>query len=301
MELMGYALALMAGITWGTLGITSHYLKLTGIGTYEVAFLRMLFAFLSMFLFFFIQNKKVPKITRSEAKHSLAIGVISQGVTSLFLYKCISMTSITVGVIMVCLGPLFTAILSRIFFKEVFTVFKGLALSMAFYGCFLVVTGGNLTVLNTNIVGLGIGLVSGIAYGFFPILSKRVPADFNSGGILVYSFLVGTLFLIPFTDFGLLIHNFSGKLLLLAVILGMVPTGLSYRFYSAAIRYTTPTKAGIVSLVEIPVTAIIGHLFLGEYLKEINVIGIIILLCGTVVSKFEFPSKRRRRLLHSPH
>ncbi len=298
MELMGYGLALLAGVTWGTLGITSYYLKLTGIGVFEVAFLRLFFAFLAMLTFFFIKNREMLKLSREGVKHSILIGTISQGLTSLALYKCISMTSTTVGVIMVCLGPLFTAILSRIIFKEEFTLFKGLALTLAFYGCFLVVTGGDLSILNTNKLGLGVGLVSGIAYGFFPILSKRVPVECNTLGILMYSFLVGSIFMIPFTNFGALLTFFSWKLLILAVILGLVPTVLSYGFYSAAIRYTTPTKAGIVALVEIPVTAVIGNFFLGEYLTTINVVGIAVLLCGTIVSKAEFPLVRRR-IVHS--
>ena len=297
MELMGYGLALLAGVTWGTLGITSYYLKLTGIGVFEVAFLRLFFAFLAMLIFFSIKNREVLKISKVGMTHSTLIGIISQGLTSLALYKCISMTSTTVGVIMVCLGPLFTAILSRIIFKEEFTFFKGLALSLAFYGCFLVVTGGNLGILNTNRLGLGVGLISGMAYGFFPILSKRVPIECNTLGILMYSFLVGSIFMIPFTNFGVLFTFFSWKLLLLAVILGVIPTVLSYGFYSAAIRYTTPTKAGIVALVEIPITAVIGNFFLGEYLGVINVVGIAVLLCGTVISKVELPIAKRKPAL----
>ena len=294
MELMGYGLATLAGITWATLGITSYYLKLTGIGAFEVAFLRLFFAFWTMFIFFYFKDRSVLKISKSEMKSSLIIGIISQGITSLALYKCISLTSTTVGIIMVCLGPLFTAILSRVFFKEYFTFFKGLSLITAFYGCFLVVTGGDLAILNTNIWGLTAGVVSGIAYGFFPILSKRVPAKANSLGILMYSFLIGSVFITPFTDLGLLVSFFSWKLLTLAIILGLVPTVLSYGFYSASIRYTTPTKAGIAALIEIPIAALIGHFFLGEYLVSINVIGIFILLCGTIISKFEFPLARKK-------
>ncbi len=297
MELMGYGLALLAGTTWGTLGITSYYLKLTGVGTFEVAFLRLFFAFLAMFVFFSFKDRGVLKITREEMKHTTLIGIISQGISSLALYKCISMTSTTVGVIMVCLGPLFTTILSRIIFKEEFTFFKGLALTVAFYGCFLVVTGGDLGVLNSNSTGLGIGLISGMAFGAFPVFSKRVPVECNSIGILMYSFLVGSIFMVPFISFGVIFTYFSWKLLLIAVVLGVIPTALSYGFLAAAVRYIAPAKAGIIALVEIPVTAIIGNFFMGEYLGIINVIGIAVLLCGTAISKIELPPVRRKALL----
>ncbi|MEI6856979.1 branched-chain amino acid transport system II carrier protein [Psychrilyobacter sp.] len=64
-----------------------------------------------------------------------------------------------------------------------------------------------------------------------------------------------------------------------------------------ALKFTTPTKAGIMSLVELPTAAIIGHFFLGEYLFVVNVIGIVILLVGTMVSKVEMPKKKTAVLM----
>jgi len=292
MEQKGYGLALLAGITWGTLGIISYYLGKTGVGPFEIAFLRLLFAFLFMFIFYLITDRKKLKVAKKDIKHSFFIGIITQGTMSLAIYKCISMTSTTVGVMMVCLGPLFTAILSRIFFNEKITFFKTLALSMAFYGAFLVVTGGDISILHANKIGLFIGLISAVAYGFFPILTKRVPEEANMNGILMYSFLVGAVYVFSMADTKILLGAFSLKLIGISVILGLVPTVLSCSFYAMSLKFTTPTKAGIMSLVELPTAAIIGHLFLREHLFLANVIGIAILILGTMVLKIDLPKKK---------
>jgi len=291
-EHKGYGLAFLAGVTWGTLGIISYYLGKTGVGPFEIAFLRLLFAFLSMFVFYLVTDRTKLKVRREGVKHSLLIGIITQGTMSLAVYKCISLTSTTVGIMMVCLGPLFTAILSRIFFKEKITLFKGLALSLAFYGAFLVVTGGDISTLKANGIGLIIGLISALAYGFFPILTKRVPEKCNLTGILMYSFLVGAIYVFPMLNIDVLLEALSLKLIGISIILGLVPTVLSCTFYSMALKFTTPTKAGIMSLIELPTTAIIGHLFLREYLFIVNIIGIMILILGTVVSKIELPKRK---------
>jgi len=291
-EQKGYGLALLAGITWGTLGIISHFLGKTGVGPFEIAFLRLLFAFLFMFIFYLVTDRKKLKVAKKDIKHSFLIGIITQGTMSLAIYKCISMTSTTVGVMMVCLGPLFTAILSRIFFNEKITFFKTLALSMAFYGAFLVVTGGDISILHANKVGLFIGLISAIAYGFFPILTKRVSVEANMSGILMYSFLVGAIYVFSMADIEILLRSFSLKLIVISIILGLVPTVLSCSFYAMSLKFTTPTKAGIMSLIELPTAAIIGHLFLKEHLFIVNAIGIVILVLGTMVLKIEIPSKK---------
>lgn len=288
----GYTLAFLAGIGWGTIGIISYYLGKTGIGPFEVAFLRLFFAFLIMFLFYFITDKEKVRIEKKEFKHAILIGVISQGVMSLAMYKCISMTSTTVGIMMVCLGPLFTALLSRIFFSEKITLFKGLALFLALYGASLVVTGGNFSKLQTNGAGLLVGLLSALAFGSFPILRKKIPEELNFTGILMYSFLIGSIFTFPMLDIKILLKTFSLNTIIFSILLGLIPTVFSYTIYSMSLKFITPTKASIISLVELPAAAIIGHFFLREYLVTISIIGIIILLAGITISKIEIPRRR---------
>ena len=296
MEQKGYGLAFLAGIAWGTLGITSHYVGQTGVEPFEVAFLRLFFAFLSMFTFYSLADTKKIKISRKDLKHSLFIGIITQGTMSLAVFKCISMTSTTVAIMMVCLGPLFTAILSRIIFNEKITLFKGLALFLAFYGAFLVVTGGDFSVLKTNGAGIFVGLISALAYGFFPILSKSVPKKCNLTGIIMYSFLVGSVCILPIIDTDMILKALSFKMIGFSVVLGIVPTVLSFTFYSKALKFTTPTKAAIMSLVELPTAAIIGHFFLSEYLFTVNIVGIVILLAGTMISKIDLSGKQRYKI-----
>lgn len=289
MEKKGYSFAFLAGIGWGTIGIISYYLRNTGIGPFEVAFLRLFSAFLMMFIFYFMTDKEKINIKKVELKHAILIGIISQGTMSLAMYKCISMTSTTVGIMMVCLGPLFTALLSRIFFSEKITLFKGLALFLALYGASLVVTGGDFSKLQTNGAGLLVGLLSALAFGSFPILRKKIPENFNFTGILMYSFLIGSIFTFPMLDIKILLKTFTLNTLIFSLLLGLVPSVLSYTIYSMSLKFITPTKASIISLVELPTAAIIGHFFLKEYLLAVNIIGIVILLGGITISKIEIP------------
>jgi drug/metabolite transporter, DME family len=292
MEEKGYGFAFLAGITWGTIGIISYFLGQTGVGPFEIAFLRLSFAFLPLFIFYAVRDKKKLKIKKENIKHALLIGIISQGIMGIGMYQCIVRTSVTVGVIMSCTGPLFTALLSRIFFKEKITPFKGLSLTLGFYGAFLIVTGGDVSVLNTNGVGLLMGAISGLSYGFFPILSKRIPKGSNSLGILIYSFLIGAVFVIPMLDTKVLTEALSFEMVGFSLMLGIISTILAYIFYTKALQFISPTKAAIVSLVELPTAAIIGHFFLKEHLYPVNIMGIFILLTGVIISKVKLPERK---------
>jgi drug/metabolite transporter (DMT)-like permease len=293
MEQKGYGFAFLAGVAFGTNGIISFFLRKTGVGPYEQTFLRLFFAFFITFVFYMISDRKLLKIEKKEINHILLIGIISQGLMGVTLYKSMAMTSITVGVILSGTGPLFTAILSKLFFNEKINLFKWLALALGFYGAFLIVAGGDLSILNTNKIGILIGIISGISYGLFPILKNDIPKDYNPQGILMYSFLVGSICVIPLLDMDVLVEALSLKMIGLSVIVGLVPTIMAYFFYSKALKFTTPTKASIMSLTEIPTTAIIGHFFLTDYLYFINILGIVVLLTGISVSKIELPSIKK--------
>ncbi|UUV17468.1 DMT family transporter [Fusobacteria bacterium ZRK30] len=302
MEEKGYGFAFLAGITWGTIGIISYYLGQTGVGPFEITFLRLFSAFLPMFIFYMVRDKEKLKIKKESIKHALLIGIISQGIMGIGMYQCIVRTSVTVGVIMSCTGPLFTALLSRIFFNEKITLFKGISLTLGFYGAFLIVTGGDISVLNTNGFGLLMGAISGLSYGFFPILSKRIPKGSNSLGILIYSFLIGAVFVVPMLDIKILIKALSFEMIGFSLMLGIISTILAYVFYTKALQFISPTKAAIVSLVELPTAAVIGHFFLKEYLYPINILGIFILLTGVIISKIKFPARKnikRKSFFHT--
>ena len=160
------------------------------------------------------------------------------------------------------------------------------------YGAFLVLTGGDFSKLQTNSAGLLVGLLSALTFGSFPILKKRIPEEFNFTGILMYSFLIGSIFTFPMLDTKILLKTFSLNTIIFSIVLGLIPTFLSYTIYSMSLKFITPTKASITGLVELPTTAIIGYFFLGEYLLTLNIIGIIILLTGIVVSKIEIPREK---------
>ncbi len=71
----------------------------------------------------------------------------------------------------------------------------------------------------------------------------------------------------------------------LFLLLGILGAGLSFTLYVIGIRWTTPSNASMVAMVE-PVTAsLFGVLVIGDHLNAIQILGMaVILVTITVLS-----------------
>jgi drug/metabolite transporter (DMT)-like permease len=76
-------------------------------------------------------------------------------------FSTIQKTTIATAVTLLYTAPLFIAIMARIFYKELFTPFKTVALLLCIGGCFFAATGGSMEILRLNSPGvlMGVGAV----------------------------------------------------------------------------------------------------------------------------------------------
>ena len=74
-------------------------------------------------------------------------------VTGSYLYA-ISKIQVAATILIQYLAPIFVAIFSKLFWKEQPTFLKITAFCLAFGGCFLVVGGYNLEILQINLLGI---------------------------------------------------------------------------------------------------------------------------------------------------
>jgi drug/metabolite transporter, DME family len=104
--------------------------------------------------------------------------------------------------------------------------------------------------------------------------------------ILTISFFSFCLILILFADMNEAASVVTSGDIGWFLLLGIVGAGLSFIFYVIGIRYTAPTTASMVAMVE-PVTAsLFVVLLLGDHLSRIQLLGmLIILLTVTVLSR----------------
>ena len=189
----------LAGSLWGTVGLFGKIFFAYGFDPKLVVFCRLFVGFLIMFIFILLKDKKLLKFDKRGLKYTALIGFFSQALFNLLYFETIKRTTIATAVILLYTAPIFLIIMGRIFYKEFLTPIKISSLILCIIGCFLTVTGGSLDTLNINSVGVLMGIGAGFTYALVTIISKAIIYDYHPLTIILYSFLFGWIFLVPFS------------------------------------------------------------------------------------------------------
>ncbi|MGL6115066.1 MAG: DMT family transporter [Cetobacterium sp.] len=285
----GYFCAVMAGLIWGLIGISTLNLSDLGMNTYEISFLRVLYAFILGMIYLHFSDKEkrttFKAVPKNIWKYIILTGIVCQGLLNIFFSIAVIKTGTITGIMLMDVGPLFTMIMCRIFFKEHISFIKMLSLMMAFLGAVLLITNGELSQLNFNYTGVAFGLLGGACYGFYPIINKKASDSFDPVRLTIYSFGIATIFLMFFLNKNSWEIMFTSKAIIGGIFYGLVPTLIAYIFYSRSMIFISPSTASIISLLEVPATTIVGIFLLHEPVGIFKILGMIIVLSGMLLSK----------------
>jgi len=286
-----------AATLWGTVGIQVQTLFNYNLSIQSIVFWRLFFAFTILFFFVFFTDKKRLIIDKKGLIYLALMGLFSQLLFNLFYFTCIQKTTIATAVTLLYSAPIFIAIMARIFYKELFTPIKTIALFLCVGGCFLAATGGSVTVLKLNLIGVFVGIGAGFTFSLVTIISKAIINKYHQLTIIVYALGFGLLFFLPFSH-PLIIFQKSLPLevWLLISSFGVISTAIAYGFYITGISYGIEvSRAGIISTLELVVAVILSYLIFKEALWGWKLVGILTVVFSVIIVQVDkiLPAKNK--------
>ena len=293
----GYLMVAAAATLWGTVGIQVQTLFNYNLSIQSIVFWRLFFAFTILFFFVFFTDKKRLIIDKKGLIYLALMGLFSQLLFNLFYFTCIQKTTIATAVTLLYSAPIFIAIMARIFYKELFTPIKTMALFLCVGGCFLAATGGSVTVLKLNLIGVFLGIGAGFTFSLVTIISKAIINKYHQLTIIVYALGFGLLFFLPFSH-PLIIFQKSLPLevWLLISSFGVISTAIAYGLYITGISYGIEvSRAGIISTLELVVAVILSYLIFKEALWGWKLVGILTVVFSVIIVQVDkiLPAKNK--------
>lgn len=281
----GRLLIVGSSILWGTALLYTQYILDNGMKSEDIVSLKMLFGFITMFIYIIYKDKNLLKIDRRGLFYAAIIGFICHALYNLFMFKAVEKTSIATTVTLLYTSPIFVTIISRILFKEKITKKKTIALIFAVIGSWLTVTGGSLKSLNFNPVGVVYGLGAGLFYGTMTIINKFIVDDYKEVALLTYTFAFAFIFSLAFSNpFAILMIDFNPLVYLFVIMLGVLSTAVSYLLYLRGLSLgTESSKASIIATLEVPVSIIGSVIIFSQKLSFGEVLGVILVLSSIFI------------------
>ena len=293
---LGPALVIVAAIFWGTMGIFVRKLGEYGFGSIQIVSLRVTFAALIFALILLIRNRSGFKISPKDIPLFLGLGFGSILFFTVCYFSCIQMMSLSTAAILLYTSPIWIMLMSVIFFHEKLNWRKLAALVLAFGGCVLVsgLSGNKIT-----LVGLLVGLGSGIGYGLYSILGTIALRKYSPLTVTTYTFVfaaVGSGIICRPADMIAKIAgaDHTGRLILFSGLTALITAVIPFLAYTLGLKRMEAGKAGILATIEPLVATLIGIFVYSEPLTLMSGCGIALILSAVVILNIKTRGERRR-------
>ncbi|MBM7871541.1 drug/metabolite transporter (DMT)-like permease [Clostridium pascui] len=280
----GYFYALLAGASWGAMGIFLKNLADFGFDSMTISSFRPTVAVIAYIIINLIKD---PKCFKTDLKGLLLFAIYGVfALDGMFIAStyAVKYTGVATASVLLFINPIIVVVLSYFIFKEKFTVKKFIALILAIVGCCLVVKAYDSSAFKVNLIGIIWGVTSGFAVALQNILGKIGIKKYSYKTHLIYSFLFGAIFLWFFAPPWTLVTSVKDTSSLGNIIgLGVVSTLVPNCSIVKSLQYIESGKASIVASVEPVIASILAFIIFGELFEIPQLIGIVLIMSSIIL------------------
>jgi len=277
----GQVLILLGAVLWGTSG-TVQTLAPAAATPPVIGTIRILLSGLLLSAAAFLRGDFSD--WRAFLRPIFLLTGLCQALFQVSYFSGIAYTGVAVGT-MVAIGscPIFSGILGVVFDREKLSTLWITATSIAIVGLILLTldTGESVRFDSRGII---FALTAGFSYSLFTLLARRLIQSHTSDSIIGLSFLIGTIYLLPFLfimQTGWIFGSVRG--ILTVAYLGFISAALAYMLYGRGLKYVKVSTTGTLTLAEPLTAALLGIFFVGEELSLLSGIGIIAIFASQIL------------------
>ena len=272
---------ILAGIFWGTSGIFVHYLAPYGFSSYQMTAARAIVSFTFILCYSLIKDRTIFNIKLSHLPLFLGIG-ISIFLTGSCYFLSMQMTSVSTAVVLMYTAPIYVMIFSVMFLGERLTRTGVASIVIMLAGCCLV--SGVIIGLKFDLWGIVIGILSGIAYASYNVLTKiSMQKGIKPLSVNLYSFafmLLISLWTLEPKAMASSIAILPTLTVPLLIALGIFTFITPYFLSTLAMKELSASTASTLCIVEPMAATLFSAVILKEKIDVFSIVGIILILCA---------------------
>lgn len=287
-KLLIYIASSFAILLWGMSYIWTDKLLELNIPVFYFVFVRILLAGVVLFLLN-IAYGRIKRIQKQDLGKFLLLAFFEPFIYFVCETYGVQMTSPTISAMIIATIPLFSIAAGRIFFKERITALNIVGVTLSLMGIIMVIMKGEITG-NDLVWGIILLLIAVIAEVGHASITKSLSGNYSSQIIVMYQFLIGSLYLLPlFIWKGLDGFNatlyFSADVWYPLICLSILCSSLAFTLWVSTIKNLGVAKSSIFSALIPVVTALIAWM-LGTEMTPMQWSGIGIATLGVILSQY---------------
>ena len=270
---------------FGTLGI---FIKNIPLSSGEIALSRAVIAAISILLYKFAKNKKIPFAEIKKDLFLLFLSGAAMGFNWIFLFQSYRYTTVSIATLSYYFAPVIVMAVCPILFREKLSFRQIICFAISTLGLVLGIDPGKLLPGSNNFIGICFGLCAAVLYATVIILNKLIK---NVTGIdrTLIQFFAAIVILLPYVSLtdGLHLSTAGAFGVINLLIVGIVHTGITYCLYFSSLKDLKGQEAAILSYTDPLVAIIVSVSFLGENITLTQILGGILILGFTLLNEMK--------------
>lgn len=228
-------------------------------------------------------------IEKRDKRRIWLLGLLGVSIYFLLQHTGLDMTTTVNSSILIATSPIFTMFLSSKLFRQEQLTYGGIfGALLAFFGVYLVFTGGEgISLGQKTLIGDLLMLLNSVVWALFSVLGKDVVDRYDPFVVMAYAYLYGTITMLPFAftpGFVSSIRAASITTWAAVIYLALFCSVYCYYMWYKGIRVLGASQTAMFNYINPVIAVIIGVIFLKEAWNAYTLIGGILVFLGVYIS-----------------
>ncbi len=278
--LRGIIYTIISAFIYGLTPILAKLTYLGGNNSISLTFFRVLFGI--PFLYFLVRKKEPTiKVNKNDFLKLIPLSFLGIGITTTTLYESYNYISVGMATTIHFIYPCVVYFIYIVFFKEIFTLKKLMALILSMIGIIVLID----EIKVENLFGVFLAGLSGITYGLFLVyLDKSGLKNMNAFKCTMYISLMNAVGLFIFGNLiGEITFSLTPTAWVLTILISFLTSVFGTSFLQLGVKYCGATTASILSTLEPITSVLLGVFFLSESMTFLKIVGCVLIIVAVIL------------------
>jgi DME family drug/metabolite transporter len=227
------------------------------------------------------QNLRLPA---ADFGRIVLLGVLGVAASNYLYYLAIQRTNVATAIILQYTAPVLVLLYMVARGLQKATLQRIAAVGLAVVGSALAIGVVGAGGFRLDSVGVIAAMLAAVSFAFYNVAGHRILALYDRWIVLLYTtFSAGAFWMIVNPPWKLVAAHYSGLQWTFLLVFAVVSVLAPFSLYFAGLQHLEPTRAIVASCLEPVFSIVLAAILLGEALRPIQTLGIVVVLAGIVI------------------
>jgi drug/metabolite transporter (DMT)-like permease len=224
------------------------------------------------------------RLPAADLARMFVLGILGVAASNYFYYLAIQRTDVATAIILQYTAPVWVLIYSVARGLHKPTLQRVAAVGLAVAGITLVIGVFGSGGFRFDAIGVMAALAAAFSFAFYNVGGHSILARYDRWTVLLFVLLSASLFWIVVNPpWKIVAAHYSGDQWLFLLVFSLVSVLAPFSLYFAGLQHLEPTRAIVVSCLEPVFSIVIAVVALGELMRPLQTVGIVLVLVAIVV------------------